>query len=184
MVKNKYFKDLEYKLLEKKTAYRGKRIVVEELIYLNGQQKIYREHVLAGDAAVVLAITEENDVIMIQEPRTPIKKVILGLPAGMIEPGEEPKQGAIRELQEETGYLAQDLTLMRVVYPTVGYSNERTFIYLAKNLKKTERNLDETEDINVIKIPLSEIRKMLDENEIITASTTIALMSYFMYYEK
>ena len=181
---NKYFKDLEYKLIDKRTAYRGKRIVVEELTYLNGNQKIHREHVLAGDAAVMLAITEENDVIMIQEPRTPIKKVILGLPAGMIEPGEKPEDGARRELQEETGYIAKDLTLMRVIYPTVGYSNERTFIYLAKNLEKAERHLDETEDIDVIKIPLSEIKEMLDKNEIITASTTIALMNYFMYNAK
>ncbi len=78
---NKYFKPIEYKLIDKKIAYQGKRLRVEELNYLNGNQKIYREHVIAGDAAVILAIKDNGNVIMIQEPRTPINEVILGLPA-------------------------------------------------------------------------------------------------------
>lgn len=78
---NKYFKTIEYKLVDKKIAYKGKRLRVEELKYLNGTQEIYREHVIAGDAAVILAIKDNGNVIMIQEPRTPINKVILALPA-------------------------------------------------------------------------------------------------------
>ena len=71
---NKYFKTIEYKLVDKKIAYQGKRLRVEELKYLNGTQEIYREHVIA-------AIKDNGNVIMIQEPRTPINKVILALPA-------------------------------------------------------------------------------------------------------
>lgn len=78
---NKYFKSIEYKLVDKKIAYQGKRLRVEELKYLNGTQEIYREHVIAGEAAVILAIKDNGNVIMIQEPRTPINKVVLALPA-------------------------------------------------------------------------------------------------------
>lgn len=181
---NKYFKTIEYKLVDKKIAYQGKRLRVEELKYLNGTQEIYREHVIAGDAAVILAIKDNGNVIMIQEPRTPIGKVILALPAGMIEDGEDASKAAIRELEEETGYLATDIEFLREYHPSVGYSDEKIKIYLATNMKKTKQHLDDEEDINVIEVPLEELRKMLDKNEIITASTTIAVMHYLLYKKK
>lgn len=182
----KYFKELDYKLLNKKMVYKGRRITVEELTYYNlrDNKKVHREHVLAGDAAIILAIDENNEVLMVQEPRTPIGKIILSLPAGMIEPGEKSEDGAIRELEEETGYRAKNIKLLRYEYPSIGYSNERSLIFLARDLEKTHRNLDDTEDIKVVKIKLDELKKMLDTNEILDASTTIALLHYFMYEDK
>lgn len=178
---NKYFKTIEYKEKSKKLAYKGKRLQVEEIEYLNGEQVIYREHVKSGEAVAILPITKENEVIMVQEPRTPINKIILALPAGMIESNELPEDAAVRELEEETGYLAGNIKLLREYYPSEGYSNEKLKIYLATDLKKTQQHLDETEDMNVIKLPLEEVIDMLDKNEIITASTTIALMHYLRY---
>lgn len=182
----KYFKELDYKLLNKKMVYKGRRITVEELTYYNlrDNKKVHREHVLAGDAAIILAINENNEVLMVQEPRTPIGKIILSLPAGMIEQGEKSEDGAIRELEEETGYRAKNIKLLRYEYPSIGYSNERSLIFLARDLEKTHRNLDDTEDIKVVKIKLDELKKMLDTNEILDASTTIALLHYFMYEDK
>ena len=101
---NKYFKEIDYKEISKKLAYKGKRVQVEEVEYLDGDKVIYREHVKAWNASVILPITEDNKVIMIQEARTPIGKVILALPAGMIESGEDATNAAIRKLEEETGY--------------------------------------------------------------------------------
>ncbi len=180
---SKYFKEIDYKLLNKRTAYKGKRITVEELNYYNPRdnKNIYREHVLAGDAAIIMPITDNNEVIMIQEPRTPIGKTVLAFPAGMIEKGETPEEGAIRELEEETGYKAKNLKKIREVYPAIGYSNEKTIIFIARDLEKTQRNLDATEDIKVIKLPLDEVKRMLETNEIMTSSETVALMYYFNY---
>ncbi len=178
-----YFKELDYKLLDRKKVYEGRRIVVEELNYYNerDKKKVHREHVLAGDAAIVLAIDKNDNVLMVQEPRTPIGKIILSLPAGMIEPGEKSEDGAIRELEEETGYRAHQIRLMRYEYPSIGYSNERSLIFLARDLEKTYRHLDDTEDIRVVKVKLNKLKEMLDKNEILDASTTIALLHYFMY---
>ncbi|MFR8103816.1 MAG: NUDIX hydrolase [Clostridia bacterium] len=180
---NPYFKPLDYKLLSQKTVYKGKRITVEELEYYNPRddKQVHREHVLAGDAAVILAITEEDEVIMIQEPRTPINLTVLAMPAGQIEKGEQAEVGAIRELEEETGYLAGKMKKLREYFTSVGYTNEKISLFLATDLKKTQRHLDATEDIQVIKIPMKELKEMLDKNEIITASATIALMHYFLY---
>ena len=181
---NKYFKDIEYKEISRKVAYKGKRVKVEELEYLNGDKVIYREHVKAGNASIILPITDDNKVIMVQEPRTPIGKIVLSLPAGMIEDGEEADKAAIRELEEETGYLASNIEFLREYYPSVGYSDEKIKIYLATNMKKTRQHLDYEEDIRVIEVPLEEVIGMLDKNEIITADTTIAVMHYLLYKKK
>lgn len=183
-MKNNYFKDMEYKEISKKVIFNGKRIKVEELEYLNGDKKIFREHVKAGNASVILPITNDNKVVMIRETRTPIGKVILALPAGMIEKGEKAEVAAIRELEEETGYLANNIKFLREYYPSVGYSDEKISIYLATDLKKTEQHLDYEEDIEVIEIPLDDAIKMLDDNDFITASTTIALLHYLKYEKK
>ena len=185
-MKQSYIKELDYELLNKKVAYKGKRITVEELNYYNPRdhKTIYREHVLAGDAAIIMPVTENEEVIMIQEPRTPVGKIVLAFPAGMIEEGETPEEGAIRELEEETGYHAQNIKKLREVYPAIGYSNERTILFLATNLVKTQRHLDPTEDIKELKIPLKEVKEMLDKNEIITSNETVALMHYFNYERK
>jgi ADP-ribose pyrophosphatase len=181
---NKYFKEIEYKEISRKVAYKGKRVQVEELEYLNGDKIIYREHVKAGNASVILPITDDNKVIIIQEPRTPIGKVILALPAGIIEEGEDATNAAVRELEEETGYLASNIEFLREYHPSVGYSDEKIKIYLSTNMKKTKQKLDAEEDINVIEVPLEEVINMVDKNEIITASTTIAIMHYLLYKKK
>lgn len=180
---SKYWSKIDYKLLDQKIAYRGKRIVVEELHYKNPRTGdiIYREHVLAGHAAIIMPMLDNGNLIMIKEPRTPIGLNVLAFPAGMIEDGEIPEEGAIRELEEETGYRARSIKKLREVYPAIGYSNEKTIIYLAKDLVKTERHLDKTEDIEVVEIPIDEAKRMLESGEIRTSSETVALLHYFMY---
>ena len=179
-----YFRKIDYKLIDEKTAYKGKRITIKEMKFDTGEQEIYREHVLAGDGVAIVAITEDDELIMIQEPRTPVERVVLDIPAGKLENGEDPEEAAIRELEEETGYKANYMKKLRDVYPSVGYSNEKLTICLAKDLVKTERHLDFDEDIEVVKIPLKEVKKLLDNNKLKTLSSVLGLMHYFMYIEK
>lgn len=185
-MENKYYEKIDYELLDKKTAYRGKRIVVEELHFRNPRtdEILYREHVLAGHAAIIIPETEDGKFIMIKEPRTPVGLTVLAFPAGMIEKGETEEDGAIRELEEETGYRAKSIKKLREVYPAIGYSNEKTIIFLAKDLVKTQRHLDETEDIEVLELPKDEVKQMLDKGEIKTSSEAIGLLHYFMYEDR
>ena len=185
MYMNKYYEKIDYQLLNKKTAYKGKRLEVEELNYKNPRtnQTIYREHVLAGNAVVIIPETDNKEFIMIKEPRTPIGKTVLAFPAGMIEKGEQEEESAIRELEEETGYRAEYIKKLRVVYPSVGYSTEKTTIFLAKDLVKTSMKLDDEEDIEVVKVPIHRVKEMLKNNELITSGETVALFHYFMYEE-
>lgn len=178
---NPYYKELNYQQISKKEAYHGKRVGVEEIIYSDGEKHIYREHVKAGNAVIILPVTEDNQVIMVQEPRPAIQKIILSLPAGLIDDGEEPAHAARRELEEETGFLAADIQLLRTYYSSIGYSDEKIFIYLAKDMKKTQQHLDEDERIQVITIPLERLAEMVAKNEIEDASTVIATMHYLLY---
>lgn len=182
-MKNKYYEKIDYELLDRKIAYKGKRVVVEELHYKNPRTNdvLYREHVLAGHAAIIIPITNDNNFIIIKEPRTPIGKTVLAFPAGIIENGETEEEGAIRELEEETGYKARKIKKLRQVYPAMGYSNEKVVIFLAKDLIKTQRHLDEKEDIEIIEVPKEELKQMLDNGEFETSMELIGLLHYFMY---
>lgn len=182
-MENEFFSKIDYEILDEKVAYKGKRITVEELHYKNPRtnQMIYREHVLAGNAAIIVPVTDDGNFIMIREPRTPIGLKVLAFPAGMIEKGETAEEGAIRELEEETGYRAEYIKKMFEVYTEIGYSDEKIEIFLAKDLKYTHRHLDETEDIEVVRVPIEDAKEMLRKNEIITSTETVALLHYFMY---
>lgn len=179
-----YFRKIDYKLLDEKIAYKGRRIIIKEMKFDTGEQEIYREHVLAGNGVAIIAITDDDEIIMIQEPRTPVERVVLDIPAGKLEDGENPEEAAIRELEEETGYRAGYMKKLRDVYPSVGYSNEKLTICLAKDLVETERHLDFDEDIEVVKIPLKEVKELLDNNELKTLSSVLGLMHYFMYIDR
>ena len=139
---------------------------------------------MAGHAAIIIPETEDGKFIMIKEPRTPVGLTVLAFPAGMIEKGVTEEDGAIREIEEETGYRAKSIKKLREVYPAIGYSNEKTIIFLAKDLVKTQRHLDETEDIEVLELPKDEVKQMLDKGEIKTSSEAIGLLHYFMYEDR
>ena len=119
-MQSEYFKPIEYKMLDKKIAYQGKRISVEEVNYLNGNQKIYREHVIAGDAAVILAIKDNGNVIMIQEPRTPINQVRLGLPARTNREGRKRRRWCKKRARRRNRLLCKKNRKIKRVLPFSG----------------------------------------------------------------
>lgn len=180
---NKYFKKLDYKLINKEIVYKGKRITVEKLLYYNKRKKqnVYREHVKAGKATAIIPVTNNNKFIMLQEARTPIDEIILSFPAGMVENMETEEECAKRELEEETGYKAKYLKKLREVYTTVGYSDEKVTIFLAKDLVKTQTKFDDTEDIKVVEVDIKEAKEMLEKNEFKSSCETIGLLHYFLY---
>ena len=175
---NQYYDDLSYQKLSEERVFDGIRIKVDREKYMANGKEIIREIVKAGQAVVILPVKENGNVIMIQEERPAIGKKVLGLPAGMIEEGEDPKEAAFRELEEETGYQAKNLEFLRSLYASCGYSDEKIYYYLATDFTKTQQHLDQDEFIDVIEVPMKELEQMLDNNEILTGSVTIALMDY------
>ena len=176
----KFFKEMDYEKVREEEVFKGKRLnlKIEEYYNRRDDKLLYREHVKAGKAVVIMPFLTDDTLIMIEEVRTPIGKSILEFPAGMIEDGENPREAAIRELEEETGYRANCLEKVIHEYPAVGYSDEEIYIYRAKDLKKTKKNLDPTEDIKVHKITIEELKQLYEKGEICSSAELIALLSY------
>ena len=101
---------------------------------------------------------------------------MIELPAGKLDIGEEPKDYAKRELEEEIGYKANNLRLLTVMYPAVGFANERMYLFMAKELKKTKINLDQDEFIQFVPKKLEDAIQMIWDGHINDAKTIIGLL--------
>ena len=125
----------------------------------------------------VLAITDDSNVILVRQYRHGIAKVLLELPCGSIGQGESPEQAISRELIEETGFAAGNLKLTGIVSPNPATHTNETFCFLAHDCKKVaEPRLDSNEDIEVVLVPISNIRHLTLAGEIKQALHVASIM--------
>ena len=138
-----------------------------------GYQK--REIVEHNGVVAIIAITEDNKIILVEQYRKSIEDVVLEIPAGKLELNENPRECAIREFRQKTGYNAESFKLIHKFYPSVGFSNQMLFIYLAEKLEKCE---DKTEDqqIEVKEIAFDEVYDMVLNNKIVDGKTSIGVL--------
>lgn len=139
-----------------------------------GYQK--REIIEHKGAVAIVAMTEDNKIVLVKQYRKAIEKELYELPAGKIEIGEDPLDCAMRELKEETGYSTDSLKLIYKYYPTPGFSNQMVFIYLAKNLIPGKNHLQEDEALEVYEMDMQEVYNMVLNNEICDSKTVIGLL--------
>jgi len=135
----------------KKLKYNG--LLVDVYQYEKDKQTI--EQVIHPGGVCVAAITPNNTLLFVKQYRFGVDKPLLEFPAGLIEPNEDPKVTALRELEEETGYLANHIESLGSYYLSPGYSSEIIHLYFAKDLKKTSQNLDLFEEIEIIEMDLN-----------------------------
>lgn len=136
----------------------------------------YREIIEHNGGAVIAALTEDRRLVMVRQYRKPADKVMLEVPAGKIDPGEMPLEAAVRELKEETGYTASKVEFLTEFYPSVGYSEERLYLYLCTGLTPGETCFDENEAIEIEEIDLDRLFKMAMSGELDDAKTIIAIL--------
>ncbi|MDU1848386.1 MAG: NUDIX hydrolase [Niallia nealsonii] len=165
---------LEEKTLKTEHIYSGRiiQVQVDEVELPNGKTST-RELVKHPGAVAVIAITEDNKLVMVEQYRKPLEKVIVEIPAGKLEKGEEPALCARRELEEETGYDCKSLELVSSFYTSPGFADEIIHVYVAKGLTKKEdaAGLDEDEFVNVLEITLDEALELIKEQRIFDAKT-------------
>lgn len=166
------------KTLEVKKIYKGKIIDVNvHVVELPNGRKSSREIVNHAGGVAVIAYKDEDTILLVEQFRKPIEKIILELPAGKIEEGEDIELCGIRELEEETGYKAKEFSYLGKIVSSPGFCNEYIYIYRASDLYKGQNNLgDEDEFINVREIRVEKVKEMIKNGEIIDAKTISAFM--------
>lgn len=168
------------KTLSTSYLYRGRIISVrQDTVKTHEGETAYREVVEHPGAVAILAIDDQNRVIMVKQHRQPAEAVILEIPAGKLELHEDPLTCAKREFQEEAAMDADTWNEMLVFYPSPGFCNEKIYIFQAKGLNSAvSPGTDPDENIAVEKIPLEETLKMIENGQIIDGKTIIALQHY------
>ena len=176
----KMYEDIIEKLSDRKRVFDGAIIHVDHMTATlpNGKQAL-REVAVHIGAAAVIPIDHDRNVYLVRQFRSPLEKVTLEIPAGKLEQGEDPMLSAIRELEEETGYLAHDVSKLSTILATPGYCNEHLHIYITKNVTKIEKPRlgDEDEDIEMNWYDLDDCINMI-QNEIITDAKTVIGILY------
>ena len=168
---------VEEKTISSDRIYTGKIVSLRvDTVELPGHKYQKREIVEHGGAVGIVAINDKNEILLVKQFRKPIETVLWEIPAGRLEKGENPKDCAIRELKEETGYSAENVKLIHQFYTSAGFSNEKLYIYLATNLSEGDMKLDEGEYLDVHKVTLDEALKMVLNNEIRDAKTSIGIL--------
>ncbi|HPE84904.1 MAG: NUDIX hydrolase [Chlamydiia bacterium] len=160
------------------TAYQGHHIDVQvETVDLPEGPKTY-DLVCHPGAVAILPITDDGRIILIEQWRRAIKQILLEIPAGTLEPGEDPELCAIRELQEEIGYKPTKLTLMATFFSAPGFCNEKIHLYLATGLIPSKLTGDDTDCIDTVYYTLDELNDLIQKGLIHDAKTLIALKLY------
>ncbi|MBQ6998430.1 MAG: NUDIX hydrolase [Clostridia bacterium] len=143
-----------------------------------------REIIEHPGGVAVIAVDENGYVPMVTQFRKPYEKMVMELPAGKLDSGEEPINCGMRELEEETGLKANNFVSLGSVMPSPGYAKELIYIYLATDLYEGTVHLDEGEFLSVEKYHIDELVKMVMNNELQDAKTVIGILKAAEYLKK
>jgi ADP-ribose pyrophosphatase len=162
--------------LSSEEIYKGKTFNVRVDDVREDDLTYKREIVEHRGSAVIVPLFDDGTVALVRQWRHPAGKYLLEIPAGSLEKGEDPRTGAIRELEEEIGWTAKSVELLSSFYVSPGFLSEIMHVFLATGLSETRQNLDEDERIDIVRIPLEEAVEMCRKNQIEDAKTIIGLI--------
>ena len=129
------------------------------------------------DAAIVFPLTESGEVVLVRQYRPPIGMMELGLPAGLVEAGERPDEAARRELAEETGYTGGEWEPLGSVASSPSLKDNWAYLFLARDVEETAApDPDEHELVEVVKVPLEDLRGLVHTGKIVSSSGVAAVM--------
>lgn len=172
-------KKLEEKTLHTEKIFKGKIIdvQVDDVLLPNGETS-KREIVRHPGAVAVIPITKDNKIVFVKQYRKPLDKTLVEIPAGKLDNNEHPLQAAIRELEEETGYTAKELSFVTSFYTSPGFANELMYLYVTDSLEKLEEPIkgDDDEFVEVIELTLDEAKQYVEEEKIHDAKTNYAIL--------
>ncbi len=156
--------------------YKGRIFDVRLDSIREGDVEYKREVVVHRGSAVIVPVFDDNTVGFVRQYRHAAGKYLLEIPAGSLEQGEDPRTGAIRELEEEVGVTAKNIELITEFYVSPGFLTEKMYVFLATSLTETKQNLEIDELIEIERIPFEKALEMVKNGDIEDAKTMIGLM--------
>ncbi|GER66089.1 ADP-ribose diphosphatase [Weizmannia acidilactici] len=176
----------EEKTLKVEEIFNGKILHLQVLdVELSDGKTSKREVIKHPGAVAVLAVTKENKVVMVEQYRKAAERALIEIPAGKLEPGEDPLEAAMRELEEETGYACGKLEPITAFYTSPGFADEWIRLYMATGLEKLEEPKagDDDEFVDILEFSLDEVKGMLRSGKLCDAKTIIALQHWILLGE-
>lgn len=169
--------DLEERFVSGEEVFSGGLLRVQrDVVRLPDGRQAVREYIRHPGAVAVVALTADGQVVLERQHRYPLRRDFIEIPAGKLEPGEDPQGCARRELLEETGYVAAEWRRLGVVHNAIGYSDERIELWLARGLEKREQALDEEEFLEVLTLPFEEALGWIRDGRITDVKTIAGLL--------
>ena len=170
---------VEEKTLSSEMLYEGKILNLRrDKVTVRDGRASYREIVEHNGGVVMLGLTGDGRIPMIRQYRKAAGQVMLELPAGKLEKGEDPAEAALREFKEETGYTAESVRNVAEFYTTVGYSEEILHVFFAEDLEEGSTDFDDSESIETTLYQPEELYRLIDEGELNDGKTLIALLLF------
>ena len=176
---------LEEKKLSGEQKFDGKIVkLFVDTVELENGAVVTREVIRHPGGVCVVPLDDENNVLFVRQFRYPHGRVLLEIPAGKLEYGEDHSACGLRELKEETGCTCESYDYLGCLIPTPAYCGEVIHMYLARGLHGGEKSLDEDEFLDVEKIPLEKAVEMIMNNEIEDSKTQIAILKTKLLLER
>lgn len=172
---------MNFKVTKSDTIFHGRvfDVRVDEIEYNETGNKSFRQVAVHPGGAVVVPVKDDGKIILITQYRYPQNEIVLELPAGKLEKGEDPMLCAKRELTEETGYTATDISKLGKIFTTPGFCSEVLYIFLAEGLTPGNHAREEgEEDIQLVELTLEEIEKKIKSGEIVDGKTISGIYMY------
>jgi len=168
---------------EKKLAtqqiYQGRAISIRvDTVEKAGGKKTTREVAEHPDCVAVVVLDEQGNVLLVRQFRHPVGKFLLEIPAGGIDPCEEPIESVRRELQEEIGYFPHKIEKLGGFYSIPGYGTEYLHCFLATDLVPGRLMAEDTEDIELVRVPKEKIPGLITSGQICDAKSIAALLTF------
>ena len=169
---------LGWKLIDSKVAYSGRFPVREDLLEaeLDGRRMTYTYLDIRRDAVAVLALTAAGEAVLVRQYRHPLRRATLEVPAGALDPGEDPAAGALRELEEETGYRAGAMRPLGVYHPSTPLLPLMMRLYFATDLHYHAPKRDEFEIMRVELVPAADLLQQVLDGRRPEAALTVSVL--------
>jgi ADP-ribose pyrophosphatase len=169
----------EEKTLSSKLVYDGRAVKLRvDTVKTPGGRKTTREIVEHSDCVAIVALDDEENVLLVSQFRKPVEKELLEIPAGGIEPGEKLEECVRREMREETGFLPQKVERLGGFYSSPGYCTEYLHFFLATELISSPLQAEDSESIRVVRVRLGDVLGLIDSGSICDAKSIAALLVF------